>query len=284
MRKYLFLSLLVSWILTSCLMIKGVDEVRETYVDALWINNDSLITVEWHYQGLNYDSVIISLKDINDESNDTIIYRSEEAYSFTVNYIDNGVFYHNLEGGGLYYYNIYEKHFEKLSDSDWSEYLRYNALENEIIYISSDEMLKYYSFALDSESNIFDDINNLYYVDWERSRLIAGSRDYIVEIKFDSLEIDTIASYSDTFSIVVGLKDPEIKEDLYDSTRLLMRCSGTRNSGAIIVINNDQDDYSLTDIIDDKYFKRNSEGNYIELDDEYLWIFNESDDILIIYN
>ena len=274
--------ILILLILSSCILGNHYP-TQEHFSDAIWVNNDSIIVVYERFSDPGTDSIWIYMVDINNIEDTTTIYIENTGFNSPTRYIENGFYMYYTGYGDVLYYDINFSVLNELSDRVWGSCLRYNIKRNEVLYIEENSRIMRYSLDADTEYMIFDDIDEIYYVDWDKSRLIGGSRDYIVEINFDSLLLDTLASYDDTISIIVNLSDPVIVQDLYDTTRLLMFCQGTNSSNAILTINNTTDRYEFGTVIDKKYFRRNENGDYISIADDVVWIYDKNDEMLVIF-
>ncbi len=281
MRKGVFVfCLLIIVLFISCILIDRVEE-KTYFDDAIWYNNDTVIVIGTKFMFATYDSIFILLIDVNNEENNRMIVKYSGGY-YNNFYIENGHFFYQVGNRKLYYYDIPNESLGEITI--YGSYEKYNISEDEILYISDDNELEYYSFLTDSQAVLNDEIVEIYYVDWSERRIIGGIEDYIVQFNLDSLTIDTIAAYEDTISIVVGLQNPRIFQDLYDTTQLLMYCSGSMNSDAVLVLDKLTDIYSFKGVIDSRYFRRNSKGDYIVIEEKYIWIFHDNDDCRELYN
>ncbi len=269
--------LLIIVLFMSCILIDRVEE-KTYFKDALWYNDDTIIVIGTKFMFGSYDSIFILLIDINNKENNRMILKYSGGYYYDNFYIENNHFFYQLGNRKLYYYDIPNENLSELTI--YGSYEKYNVLEDEMIYINDDNRLEYYSLLTDSHAVLNDEIMEIYYVDWSERRIIAGIEDYIVQFNFDSLIMDTVAAYKDTVSIVVGLYNPRIFQDLYDTTQLLME----GNENAVLVLDKLTDIYSFKGVIDSRYFRRNRRGDFIEVGEMYLSIFHYNDDLWKSYN
>lgn len=263
--------------LTSCLFTKSFIRDEE-YADAVWLNNDSVIVIYRVFNEPGLDSLWIYLVNINDEYNRTLIYESNEGYNSPTRYIEGDYYLYYTAKGTVYFYSIANEELNEISGDDWEEEFRYNILNDEIIYINDDKLIRK-SLEYDTEYIVNEGINHIYYIDWSQSRLIGGNEEFILEIDIDSNFIDTVASFDDTISIVYNLRNPIIVDDLYDSTRLLMYCEGTKSSEALLTIDKTTNRYEFGTVINELFFRRNKQGDYMKFDDDIIDIYNENGEV-----